>query len=127
MGPGNIFENFIHCMRTRKRDELHADITEAHLSSACCHLGNISYRLGTQISGATRPEVLDKHEEVAKSWETIQTTVKGTLGLDLTKSTYNLGPMLKFNPETERFVGNRRANRLLTRPYRSPFVVPNRV
>ena len=127
MGPGDIFENFIHCMRTRKREDLHADILKAHLSSACCHLGNISYRLGAQISGATRHEVLDKHEEVAKSWETIQTTVKGTLGLDLSKSTYNLGPMLKFNPDTERFVDNRRANELLTRPYRRPFVVPNRV
>jgi hypothetical protein len=127
MGPGDIFENFIHCMRTRKCEDLHANITEAHLSSACCHLGNISYRLGMQIGGATRPAVLDKHEEVDKSWETIKTTVKGTLGLDLTKSTYQLGPMLKFNPETEKFVDNAAANELLTRPYRRPFVVPNRV
>ncbi|MHC4462277.1 MAG: Gfo/Idh/MocA family oxidoreductase [Planctomycetota bacterium] len=127
MGPGNIFENFIHCMRSRKRDKLHADITEAHPSSACCHLGNISYRLGEQVSGTIRPNVLDKHEEVAKSWETINKTVKGTLGLDISKSTYQLGPMLRFNPETERFVRNRRANRLLTRPYREPFVVPKQV
>ena len=127
MGPGNIFENFIHCVRSRKRSDLHADITKAHLSSACCHLGNISYRLGEQVSGTTRPDVLDKHEEVAKSWETINKTVKGTLGLDLSKSTYQLGPMLRFNPETEKFVRNRRANRLLTRPYREPFVVPKRV
>jgi len=127
MGPGNIWENFIHCVRTRKRSDLHADITEAHLSSACCHLGNIAYRLGEQVPGTTRPDVLDRYEEVAKSWETINKTVKGTLGLDLSKSTYQLGPMLRFNPETEKFVRNRRANRLLTRPYREPFVVPERV
>ena len=71
--------------------------------------------------------MLGKHEEVAKSWETINRTVKGTLGLDLTKSTYQLGPMLTFDPEKERFVDNRRANRLLTRRYRRPFVVPKRV
>jgi len=127
MGPGNIFENFIHCVRSRKRSDLHADITKAHLSSACCHLGNISYRLGEQVSGTTRADVLDKYEEVAKSWETINKTVKGTLGLDLSKSTYQLGPMLRFDPETEKFVRNRRANRLLTRPYREPFVVPKQV
>jgi predicted dehydrogenase len=127
MGPGNIWENFIHCVRTRKRSDLHADITEAHLSSACCHLGNIAYQLGEQVPGTTRPDVLDRYEEVAKSWETINKTVKGTLGLDLSKSTYQLGPMLRFNPETEKFVRNRRANRLLTRPYREPFVVPERV
>jgi len=127
MGPGDIFENFIHCVRTRKRRELHAGINKAHLSSACCHLGNISYRLGQQVSGKTRPDVLDKHEEVAKSWETIEQTVKGTLGLDLSKNTYNLGPMLKFNPKTEKFVGNAQADKLLTRPYRAPFIVPEEV
>ena len=71
--------------------------------------------------------MLDKHEEVAKSWDTIQRTVKGTLGLDLSKSTYQLGPMLRFNPKTEKFVDNRKANELLTRPYRKPFVVPEQV
>jgi predicted dehydrogenase len=127
MGPGDNFENFIHCMRTRKIEDLNADIAEAHPSAACCHLGNISYRLGHQVPGTTRPDVLDKHEEVAKSWETIQQTVKGTLGLDLAKSTYQLGPMLKFNPKTEKFVNNPAADQLLTRPYRGSFVVPENV
>jgi hypothetical protein len=71
--------------------------------------------------------VLDKHEEVATSWETIQKTVKGTLGLDLSKNSYQLGPMLKFNPRTEKFIDNPQANELLRRPYRRPFVVPERV
>ena len=127
MGPGDIFENFIQCVRTRNRKDLHAGINKAHLSAACCHLGNISYRLGQQVSGTTRPDVLDKHEEVAKSWETIEQTVKGTLDLDLSKSTYQLGPMLKFNPKTEKFVDNAEADKLLTRPYRAPFVVPEDV
>jgi predicted dehydrogenase len=118
---------FIHCMRSRKRSDLHADIAEAHPSSACCHLGNISYRLGEQVSGSTRPDVLDKHEEIAKSWDTIMQTVKGTIGYDVSRNTYQLGPMLKFNPRTERFVRNRAANRLLTRPERRPFVVPENV
>ncbi len=127
MGPGGIFDNFIHCVRSRKREDLHADVLEAHLSSACCHLGNISYRLGEQVSGNTKPDVFDKHEEIGKSWEMINKTVKGTLGLDLTKSTYQLGAMLTFDPENERFVDNRRANRLIGRRYRKPFVVPREV
>jgi len=127
MGPGDIFSNFIHCMRTRKREDLHADITEAHPSAACCHLGNISYRLGRQVSGKTEPDVLGRHPEIAKSWETIKRTVKGTLGYDVARNTYCLGPKLEFDPETERFTNNRRANRLLTRPYRKPFIVPEKV
>jgi len=127
MGTGDNFENFIHCVRSRNRSDLNADITEAHPSSACCHLGNISYRMGEQVSGTTRPDVLDRHEEIAKSWEKIQQTVKGTLGYDVAKNTYQLGPMLKFDPEKEKFIGNRAANKLLTRPYRRPFVVPENV
>jgi predicted dehydrogenase len=127
MGPGDHFENFIHAVRSRKVEDLNADISEGYLSAACCHLGNISYRLGEQVAGTTRPEVLDKHEVIAKSWETIAETVKGTLGLDILKSTYQLGPMLTFDPRTEKFVGNSKADALLTRPYRKPFIVSEQV
>jgi predicted dehydrogenase len=127
MAPGDIFQNFIHAVRTRKAADLHADILEAHYSSACCHLGNLSYRLGRQVSGGTRPNVLTQHEEIGKSWDKILQTVNGTLGLDITKNTYQLGPMLAFDAKTEKFVGNPRADQLLTRPYRAPFVVPQSV
>jgi len=127
MGPGDNFENFIYCVRSRKWRQLNAGIRDAHLSSALCHLGNISYRLGEQVPGRTRPDVLDRHEEISKSWETITQTVKGTLGLDVLKGTYCLGPKLRFNPEAEKFVNNPAADRLLTRPYRKPFVVPEDV
>jgi predicted dehydrogenase len=121
------FGNFIHAMRTRKIEDLNADIGVGYLSATCCHLGNISYRLGQQVAGTTKPDVLGKHEVIAKSWETIQETVKGTLGLDISKSTYQLGPMLTFDPKAEKFVGNRKADSLLTRPYRKPFIVPKQV
>ncbi len=121
------FGNFIRAMRSRKVEDLNADIAEGHLSSACCHLGNISYRLGQQVAGMTKPDVLGKHAEIAKSWDKVLETVQGTLGLDISQSTYQLGPMLKFDPSKEKFVGSRRAHMLLTRPYRAPFVVPETV
>jgi predicted dehydrogenase len=126
-GPGDEFSNFIYCVRSRERNKLYADIAEAHLSAACCHLGNISYRLGKQVPGTTRPDVFAKHEQIGKSWETIYQTVKGTLGLDLDKSTYQLGPTLQFDPEKEKFVDNAVADKLLTRDYREPFVVTEEV
>ncbi len=45
----NISSNFIDCVRSRKRENLHAEILEGHLSARLCHLGNISYRLGTEV------------------------------------------------------------------------------
>ena len=123
----NHFENFIHAVRTRKIEDLNADIAEGYLSAACCHLGNISYRLGGQVGGTTKPDVLGKHEEIAKSWDKVMETVKGTLGLDISKSTYQLGAALTFDPKAEKFVGNAKADALLTRPYRKPFTVPEQV
>ncbi len=128
MGPGGEhFENFIAAVRSRKVEDLNADIAEGYLSSACCQLGNVSYRLGQQVSGSTKPDVLGKHEEIGKSWDKVLETVKGAIGLDVSKGTYQLGPMLTFNPQRERFVKNKEANALLTRPYRQPFVVPEQV
>jgi len=40
---------------------------------------------------------------------------------------YRLGRQLEFDPETERFKGDEEADRMLTRDYRAPFVVPEQV
>jgi predicted dehydrogenase len=47
---GSTWENFIQAVRSRKREDLHADIEEGHLSSALMHLANISYRVGRSLS-----------------------------------------------------------------------------
>ena len=41
----NHFTNFIECVRSRRWQDLNADILEGHLSSSLCHLGNIACRL----------------------------------------------------------------------------------
>ncbi len=40
---------------------------------------------------------------------------------------YRLKRTLAFDPESERFPGDEEANAMLTRPYRAPFIVPDRV
>jgi hypothetical protein len=46
---GSNWENFIKAVRSRKREDLNADIQEGHYSSALMHLANISYRIGRSI------------------------------------------------------------------------------
>jgi predicted dehydrogenase len=48
-GGGDHFGNFVDAVKSNKREELHAEVTEGHLSSALCHLANISYRLGRAL------------------------------------------------------------------------------
>jgi hypothetical protein len=41
-GSEDHFKNFINACRSRRVEDLNADILEGHLSSALCHTGNIS-------------------------------------------------------------------------------------
>jgi len=122
---GGVFGNFIACMRSRKQQDLCADILEGHLSSACCHLGNISYRLGKERP-FEKPADLGSNTVVGDSIMTMLENTKA-IGVDPAKATLWVGPKLAFNAATEKFVDHPAADQLLTREYRAPFVVPAQV
>ncbi len=46
----NNFENFITCVRSHNREDLYVEIEEGHMSTALCHLANISYKTGRKIT-----------------------------------------------------------------------------
>ncbi len=123
LNQGNIFENFIHAVRSRNRAQQHADILEGHYSSALCHLGNISYRLGWDYPFTMQTTALGKSEVIEDSFRTVLKNTQA-LGVDPLRSTYQLGPKLQLDPTTEKFTDNTPANLLLSRFYRKPFVVP---
>jgi predicted dehydrogenase len=123
--PGGNFGNFINCVRSRKQEELNADILEGHLSSALCHLGNISYLMGVE-KRFEKPADFSGNEIVGDSVMTLLENTKA-LGVNADNSTLRIGPKLEFDPEREKFVNNPAADMLLTRPYRKPFVVPDSV
>jgi predicted dehydrogenase len=124
---GSIFENFIHCMRTRNHEELNADILEAHYSAALCHLANTSYRVGEQVPGDSAPRGFPVNQQVEDSVAWIRKGLKDYLDMDLNEHTYQLGPKLEFDADKEQFVNHEAANKLLTREYREPFVVTEKV
>ncbi len=43
------FQNFIDCVRSRKREDLHCEVLEGHMSTALCHLANIAFRTGRKL------------------------------------------------------------------------------
>jgi predicted dehydrogenase len=76
------FQNFINCVRSRRREDLNCEVLEGHMSTALCHLANIAFRTGRKLT---------------------------------------------FDPATETFPGDAEANQYLTRKYRAPYVLPEKV
>jgi len=46
---GDHFANFIDCIRSRRAEDIHSPIEEAHISTTLVHLANASYRLGRTL------------------------------------------------------------------------------
>jgi len=46
---GSNFKNFIDALRTRRREDLNAEIEEGAISCDLMHLGNIAYRVGRTL------------------------------------------------------------------------------
>jgi predicted dehydrogenase len=47
---GDHYANFIDCVRSRRADDIHSPIQEAHISTTLVHLANASYRLGRTLN-----------------------------------------------------------------------------
>jgi predicted dehydrogenase len=120
------FANFLKAVRSRKVSDLNADIIEGHQSTALCHIGNISYRLGRTAS----PDAIERQLDGLKVHDRVRETFERTRKhlaenqVDLEKSPLTLGTLLRLDPDREAFLDNERADALLTREYRRPFVVP---
>ena len=125
--PGeNHFANFLKAVRSRKVSDLRADIEEGHQSTALCHIGNISYRLGQPASPAEIRDRLGKLQASGAALETFERTQRHLLdnSVDIAQTKLTLGPLLQLDSSQERFANDAAANALLAREYRSPFVLP---
>jgi len=125
-GPRHM-RNFIDCVRSRKREDLHGEILEGHRSAMLAHLGNISYRLGKSTPFSKETKAFGDDKKFYESFEDMKRYLTDVARLELTNATYRLGRTLQFDAQTERFVGASDADQLLPRSYRRPFVVPDQV
>ena len=126
--PGGPFGSFIRAMRSRKPADNNADAETAHYSAALCHLANISYRLGHRAGWDKATQTLDDNQQVKQTFMNLRSNLR-TIGAIQDETNYTVGQKLAFDPQAERFTGEgaEAANPLLTRPYRAPFVVPDKV
>jgi predicted dehydrogenase len=122
-GSGNHFLNFVEAVRHGDPKMLHSDILEGHLSSALCHIANLSHRLGTAAAGAKVQEGFATTDLSGEALERLNQHLTDQ-GIDRSTTQLTLGRELALDPSKERFIDDAEANQQLTREYREPFVVP---
>ena len=126
---GNHFANFIKAVKSNATpDQVHGDVETGHVGAGMCHLGNISYRLGREapFDSSDTKNAFGSDRDGGETMARMIAHLKAQ-GVNLAEAKCHIGPRLEFDPKAERFVGNREADNLLTRQYRKPFVVPDKV
>ncbi|MEO1614454.1 MAG: Gfo/Idh/MocA family oxidoreductase [Planctomycetota bacterium] len=120
--------NLLDAVDSRDASKLNADATCGHLSASIAHLGNTAYYVGQE--NKVSPDAILAAVEQFGGADDNAATVNRTLnhlrdnGVDPTSEQLSLGPILEFDPKTERFTNNDAANAMVTRAYRDGFKVP---
>ena len=116
---------FLAAVRSRKTSDLAAEAIEGHRSTACCHMANVSYRLGKQSSPDAVRAAITANAEMADAFERCRDYLRIN-GVDLDATPATLGPWVNFDEKQGRFVADfaDAANELLRGDYRALFVVP---
>lgn len=117
------YANFLSAVAARDASRLNAEVLQGHLSSALCHTGQISHRLGAETPVAEIAEAVDNIPLLADSVRRMRDHLRAN-GLDADRQMLTLGRSLTMDPATESFVGDPEADHHLRRQDREPFVVP---
>jgi predicted dehydrogenase len=125
-GTDGHMANFIAVVRSRKTADLRGPIDEGHVSSALCHLGNISHQLGRAGPEGGLREKTKGNAPLAEACGRMAEHLAANQ-VDLAKTPLTFGAPLSLDPATERFTGPdaAAANAMLTRAYRAPYTVPS--
>ncbi len=117
--------NFVAAVRSRKAGELAAEALEGHRSTACCHMANVSYRLGKQARVEVIQETTQGNRELSDAFARCREYLREN-GVNLETTPAVLGPWVTFDSKKEQFINDfaDQANALSQREYRKPFVVP---
>ena len=127
-GRDTHMENFIQVVQSRKAADLFGPIEEGHMSSALCHLANMSYRVGSATSPEKLRDLVKNNGVLAEAQGRMAEHLAAN-NVDFATTPLTAGAPLLFDPKAERCTGPDadRANALLTRKYRAPFTVPTMV
>lgn len=116
-------ENFIMAARQGDPSRLNGEIIEGHLSSALCHLGNISHRLGRKTEVQEIREAIPASGRFPEVFDSMIDHLQRN-GVDLSNAVITRGARLELASDAGKFVHNKEADALLRRHDREPFEIP---
>ncbi|MFH1921804.1 MAG: Gfo/Idh/MocA family oxidoreductase, partial [Planctomycetota bacterium] len=121
-GGGNHFVNFIEAVRKGDRSHLNAEVEVGHRSTAVCHVGNISYRVG-------EPASQEEHRKAVQDTplfnEMYDRYLEHLAANEIDPNTSILGPWLEVDRENECFKDHAEASQLAHGFYREPYELPD--
>jgi hypothetical protein len=120
-GGGDHFVNFIEAVRRHCREDLKTEVEVGHVSTAVCHAGNISHRVGQVASVSQQRAAIGDNPIWRKMYERF---VAHLAANEIDIDTATLGPWLEVDRDKERFRDHSEANQLVNGYYRNRYVVP---
>src|SRR5690606_4816668 len=87
----NHLSAFLAGVRSRKAADLAAESLEGHRSTACCHMANVSHRVGKAASPEAIRAAVSGDAEMADAFERCQSYLREN-GVDLATHQATLGP-----------------------------------
>jgi len=121
-GGGNHFANFISAVRAGSRETLNAEVEVGHRSTAVCHTGNISYRVGQIATAEAQRAAVADIPVWAEAYERFVEHLKAN---EIDPNTATLGPWLQVDRQNECFKDHEEANKLAHGYYREGYEVPD--
>jgi predicted dehydrogenase len=121
---GAHMRNFLDAIKSNQPEAVNAPALDGHLSSALCHLMNISFRVGGPKPLATE-KAFEKSDLGNEAFGRMKEHLKDNQ-VDLGATNYVQGRTIKIDPKAEAIVDDPEAAKLMRREYRKGFEVPEK-
>ena len=124
--PGGNWGSFIAACRAGNPAMANGNAVDAHYGCVLGHLMHNSYRLGEEVPFNAQAGRFGDNADAHEHFMTLHEVMKDGVGVPEDSAKYTVGPVLTFDPKTERHTGNlaTEANELLKDPNNPGFQVP---
>ena len=124
--PGGNFGSFIAAVRANDPTMANGTASDAHRSCVLGHLMNNSYRLGEQVPFNVKAGKFGDDKNACEHFQKLHEIMRAGVGVPEDGNSYTVGPVLTFDPKTERHFGEHAdsANALLKNQNRKGFEIP---